>query len=249
MLLIRPSTAAVAQIKARLSAEMRALRGHNAAAVITRLNPIIRGWAAYYRGVVSSEIFASLDNHMWQLAYKWARHTPEKVETLDNLQILRPFQPVQAGPVGVRRPRHRPIPPEIRLDKNRQAPAGPPGRFPGRPGTRRLLGPQATQEPAPAGHDLAAHAPPAAREMPALRGHTPGRRPAATKPPRMGAVAPGNPDGNPPGRRPARGHAGQQYRLPPHPRFLPPPAHGQRQVGTSRSGGPTAPEPVRAGCG
>jgi RNA-directed DNA polymerase len=75
MLLIKPSAAAVAQIKARLSAEMRALRGSNAAAVITRLTPVTRGWAAYYRGVVSSEIFASLDNHMWQLAYKWARHT------------------------------------------------------------------------------------------------------------------------------------------------------------------------------
>lgn len=76
LLLIRPTTAAVTQIKTRLSAETRALRGHNAAAVITRLNPIIRGWAAYYRGVVSSEIFASLDDHMWQLAYKGARHTP-----------------------------------------------------------------------------------------------------------------------------------------------------------------------------
>ena len=31
-----------------------ALRGANAEAVIARLNPIIRGWAAYYRSVVSS---------------------------------------------------------------------------------------------------------------------------------------------------------------------------------------------------
>jgi hypothetical protein len=34
---------------------MRSLRGANAGAAIKRLNPIIRGWAAYYRGVVSSE--------------------------------------------------------------------------------------------------------------------------------------------------------------------------------------------------
>ena len=34
---------------------MRSLRGSNAGAVIARLNPIIRGWAAYYRGVVSSK--------------------------------------------------------------------------------------------------------------------------------------------------------------------------------------------------
>lgn len=54
---------------------MRALRGSNAAAVIARLNPIIRGWAAYYRAVVSKEIFNSLDHYLWRLVYKWARHT------------------------------------------------------------------------------------------------------------------------------------------------------------------------------
>ncbi|TMR87783.1 group II intron reverse transcriptase/maturase, partial [Nonomuraea basaltis] len=46
-LLIKPSKAAVQRFRARLTAEMRALRGANAQAVIRRLNPIIRGWAAY----------------------------------------------------------------------------------------------------------------------------------------------------------------------------------------------------------
>jgi RNA-directed DNA polymerase len=41
-------------------------------AVIARLNPIIRGWAAYYRGVVSSRLFDSLDAYMWKLLYKWS---------------------------------------------------------------------------------------------------------------------------------------------------------------------------------
>jgi RNA-directed DNA polymerase len=49
-LLIKPGTTAVKRIRKRLATEMRALRGSNAAAVIARLNPIIRGWAAYYRG-------------------------------------------------------------------------------------------------------------------------------------------------------------------------------------------------------
>jgi hypothetical protein len=44
-------------------------------AVIAKLNPIIRGWAAYYRAVVSSEAFAALDSHVWRLVYKWAKHT------------------------------------------------------------------------------------------------------------------------------------------------------------------------------
>jgi RNA-directed DNA polymerase len=61
MLLIKPSKAGVRRIRARLTAEVLALRGQNAAAVIAKLNPIIRGWAAYYRGVVSSEVFTSLE--------------------------------------------------------------------------------------------------------------------------------------------------------------------------------------------
>ena len=71
-LLIKPSTAAVRRVRERLASEMRTLRGGNAMAVIARLNPVIRGWAAYYRGVVSSELFGSLDSYLWKLLYKWA---------------------------------------------------------------------------------------------------------------------------------------------------------------------------------
>jgi RNA-directed DNA polymerase len=74
-LLIKPSGKAIKRIRERLAAEARALRGSNAAAVIARLNPIIRGWAAYYRGAVSSKTFAKLDNYVWQLTYKWAKRT------------------------------------------------------------------------------------------------------------------------------------------------------------------------------
>jgi RNA-directed DNA polymerase len=73
-LLIKPSKAALRRIRERLAAEMKALRGANAKAVLQRLNPIIRGWSAYYRTVVSSRAFATLDNFMWKLAYKWAKH-------------------------------------------------------------------------------------------------------------------------------------------------------------------------------
>lgn len=71
-LLIKPSKAAIRRVRERLRTEMRTLRGANAAAVLIRLNPIIRGWAAYYRGAVSSETFAALDDYMWRLAFKWA---------------------------------------------------------------------------------------------------------------------------------------------------------------------------------
>ena len=71
-LLIKPSKAAIRRLRQRLAFEMRVLRGSNAVAVIARFNPIIKGWAAYYRGVVSSKVFHTLDYQMWKLTYKWA---------------------------------------------------------------------------------------------------------------------------------------------------------------------------------
>jgi RNA-directed DNA polymerase len=80
-LLIKPSRAAVRRLRERLAAEMRVLRGGNAMAVTARINPVIRGWTAYYRTVVSSEIFGSLDAYLWGLLYKWVRwRHPNKPE-------------------------------------------------------------------------------------------------------------------------------------------------------------------------
>jgi len=70
--LIKPSKAAVRQVRQRLRAQFWSLRGSNAEAVIKRLNPIIRGWAAYYRTQVSAKIFGDLDQYLWQLTFKWA---------------------------------------------------------------------------------------------------------------------------------------------------------------------------------
>jgi RNA-directed DNA polymerase len=71
--LIKPSKAAQRRIRERLRTELRSLRGTNAQAVIKRLNPIIRGWAAYYRTQVSSDVFNALDGYLWRLTYKWAK--------------------------------------------------------------------------------------------------------------------------------------------------------------------------------
>ncbi len=78
-LLIKPSPAAVRRIRGRLTVEVRSLHGANAQTVIRRLNPMVRGWAAYYRSVVSKEVFATVDHHLWGCTYRWAlRAHPNK---------------------------------------------------------------------------------------------------------------------------------------------------------------------------
>ena len=54
---------------------MRSLRGANSGAVLRMINPIVRRWSAYYRTVVSSEVSTALDNYLWTLTYKWAKHS------------------------------------------------------------------------------------------------------------------------------------------------------------------------------
>jgi len=71
-LLTKPSKEAMRRIRERLSTEATAMRGANADALIARLNPIITGWAAYYRIGVSKRAYGTLDAHLWRLAWKWA---------------------------------------------------------------------------------------------------------------------------------------------------------------------------------
>ena len=71
-LLTKPSKEAMRRIRKRLSNEAIAMRGANADAFIARLNPIITGWAAYYRIGVSKHAYGALDAHLWRLAWKWA---------------------------------------------------------------------------------------------------------------------------------------------------------------------------------
>ena len=94
-LLIKPGKAAMRRVRERLAAEMRALRGSNAMAVIAKLNPIIRGWAAYYRGVVSSRLFDSLDAYIWKLLYKWCKRATPTSRRTGSSAGIRETQQVQ----------------------------------------------------------------------------------------------------------------------------------------------------------
>jgi len=72
VLLIKPSTEAVKRHHQALRA---VVRGHKAAsqqALLIALNPVIRGWAAYYRTVVAKRIFASCDYRLMSTLTHWA---------------------------------------------------------------------------------------------------------------------------------------------------------------------------------
>jgi RNA-directed DNA polymerase len=74
-LLTKPSKEAIAKHRERLKQEWKALRGQNINAVIRKLNPIIRGWANYFRSGVASETFHKLDNWMHYKQMRYIRRT------------------------------------------------------------------------------------------------------------------------------------------------------------------------------
>ncbi|MDN6350959.1 MAG: group II intron reverse transcriptase/maturase, partial [Yaniella sp.] len=78
-LLTKPSKTAMIRIRARLGQEVTRLNGANAQAVIGTLNPILRGWANYYRTGVSQRSYNQLDSWLFDRLWRWAlRRHPNK---------------------------------------------------------------------------------------------------------------------------------------------------------------------------
>jgi RNA-directed DNA polymerase len=73
--LTTPSKAARQRIRDKLRVEVTRRNGANAAAIIAAVNPVIRGWAAYYRIGASKKIYSELDYWMWIRLWRWARRT------------------------------------------------------------------------------------------------------------------------------------------------------------------------------
>ena len=72
-LLIKPARKSVRSLLIRAKEIIREHRGSAAHTLITRLNPVIRGWANYHRHVVSKRIFARIDAMIFRLLWRWAR--------------------------------------------------------------------------------------------------------------------------------------------------------------------------------
>ncbi|MGH3899970.1 MAG: group II intron reverse transcriptase/maturase [Pseudonocardiaceae bacterium] len=95
-LLIKPSPAAVARFRDRLRIELRRLRGTNSTETVSTLNPILRGWAAYYRNGVSKRIFSEIDDYLWWALFRWAvRAHPNKPKKWVTRRYFGAFNPAR----------------------------------------------------------------------------------------------------------------------------------------------------------
>ncbi|WP_375492789.1 group II intron maturase-specific domain-containing protein [uncultured Nostoc sp.] len=78
--LIKPSKKAIKKHYDAIAEVIDAHKSAPQAALIVKLNPIIRGWVNYYSTVVSSKIFSTLDHLVYQKLSRWAkrRHPGKK---------------------------------------------------------------------------------------------------------------------------------------------------------------------------
>lgn len=78
-LLIKPSKKKVLDFCKRIGKEIKRLNGDEQEKIIKKLNPILRGFANYYKNVVSKEIFGYISHRIWQYLWRWAkRRHPNK---------------------------------------------------------------------------------------------------------------------------------------------------------------------------
>ena len=77
-LLIKPSKASLIKFRYNLKMAWRSVRGASMPKVIATLNPIIKGWANYFRIGVSSEAFSGIDYYMWNRQYRHVRRAHPK---------------------------------------------------------------------------------------------------------------------------------------------------------------------------
>jgi len=78
-LLIKPSKKKVLAFCKHLGEEIKNLSSVEQEVLIKKLNPILRGFAYYYKGVVSKETFGYIHHRIWQYLWRWAkRRHPNK---------------------------------------------------------------------------------------------------------------------------------------------------------------------------
>jgi RNA-directed DNA polymerase len=72
-LLIKPSKESVRKLKDLLRQEWMKLKGSNIVAVLKRLNPILRGWANYFRIGVSAKTLGAIDCWMFRRCLRYVK--------------------------------------------------------------------------------------------------------------------------------------------------------------------------------
>jgi RNA-directed DNA polymerase len=81
-LLITPAKSKVKILRQKISQSITSALGLTQEALLRKLNPLLRGWANYYRNGAANRTFSNLDYHANRILWRWAgRRHPHKSKT------------------------------------------------------------------------------------------------------------------------------------------------------------------------
>jgi RNA-directed DNA polymerase len=73
LLVIKPSQKSIKNIKAKIKYIFDKYKKVSSYILISKLNPLLRGWANYYRTVISKRIYTKINAYVWTKLWNWAR--------------------------------------------------------------------------------------------------------------------------------------------------------------------------------
>ena len=90
--IVTPTKDGIKSFKSKIKDIFKKYNSSSLTMLITKLNPLLRGWANYYRFVNSKVIFSKLDSYIWRKSLNWMKRIHQRRETKKYYkQYFKPF--------------------------------------------------------------------------------------------------------------------------------------------------------------
>ena len=80
--IVKPTKNGIKSFKSKIKEIFKKYNSSNLTTLITKLNPLLRGWANYYRFVNSKVIFSEIDTYVWRKSLNWMKRIHQRRHTL-----------------------------------------------------------------------------------------------------------------------------------------------------------------------
>jgi RNA-directed DNA polymerase len=104
-----PSRRSLAAVKAKVRALTNRAKHRTLADLLQRLNPLLRGWCAYFRHVVSKRTFGYIDHFAFWRVVGWIRKRHPGIAWRTLRRRYLPGWEIRADGIELYRPRKRPV--------------------------------------------------------------------------------------------------------------------------------------------
>jgi len=84
--IVKPTKDGIKSFKSKIKEIFKKYNSSSLSMLITKLNPLLRGWANYYRFVNSKVVFDKIDTYIWRKSLNWMKRIHQRKETIKYYQ-------------------------------------------------------------------------------------------------------------------------------------------------------------------